>query len=221
MCLCRANDSPCVQCIAPRWAHHIRRLFKADPVKLKHLEISDIIERRIRHGDYAIAGLPAERELADDVGASRVTVRKALTVLEQKGLLHRAANKTAGTHRGGRADGRKYSVGVCCSFHARHGILSRPPAVAGGRRRRLPHSGREDEDCSFPPLGRSGSGGLSSLVRWCVSGGELRADTSADRIDAAAVRQSGLPFGRPDAVGHPIDCAVSTLYGRAVARSSS
>ncbi len=62
-------------------------------MKLKHLEISEIIERRIRQGDYGISGLPAERDLADDVGASRVTVRKALAILEQKGLLHRAANR--------------------------------------------------------------------------------------------------------------------------------
>ena len=59
----------------------------------KHLEISSIIERRIRQGDYAISGFPAERDLADDVGASRVTVRKALGVLQQKGLVRRAANK--------------------------------------------------------------------------------------------------------------------------------
>lgn len=60
---------------------------------MKHLRIANLLERRIQKGDYALTGIPAERDLADDIGVSRVTLRKALDDLEQKGLLERASNR--------------------------------------------------------------------------------------------------------------------------------
>jgi DNA-binding LacI/PurR family transcriptional regulator len=60
---------------------------------MKHLRISSLLERRIQKGDYAITGIPGERDLADDIGVSRVTLRKALEELEAKGLLERAPNR--------------------------------------------------------------------------------------------------------------------------------
>ncbi len=60
---------------------------------MKHVRIASLLERRILKGDYALTGIPAERDLADDIGVSRVTLRKALDDLEEKGLLERAANR--------------------------------------------------------------------------------------------------------------------------------
>jgi DNA-binding LacI/PurR family transcriptional regulator len=60
---------------------------------MKHLRIASLLERRIQKGDYALTGIPAERDLADDIGVSRVTLRKALEDLERKGLLERASNR--------------------------------------------------------------------------------------------------------------------------------
>ena len=60
---------------------------------MKHLRIASLLERRIQKGDYALTGIPAERDLADEIGVSRVTLRKALENLETKGLLERADNR--------------------------------------------------------------------------------------------------------------------------------
>lgn len=60
---------------------------------MKHIRIASLLERRIQKGDYALTGIPAERDLADDIGVSRVTLRKALDDLERKGLLERASNR--------------------------------------------------------------------------------------------------------------------------------
>ena len=60
--------------------------------KSKLAQITDLLERRIANGDYARGGLPAERDLADECGVSRVTLRKALEELERRGLVDRPPN---------------------------------------------------------------------------------------------------------------------------------
>lgn len=60
---------------------------------MKQNAILSMLERRIQQGDYANADLPAERTLAEEVGVSRVTLRRALRKLESKGLVTRLPNR--------------------------------------------------------------------------------------------------------------------------------
>ncbi|BCM88597.1 putative HTH-type transcriptional repressor ExuR [Abditibacteriota bacterium] len=50
------------------------------------------IEKRIAHADHIMAGVPSERQLADELGLSRNTVRVAVQHLVQKGVLVRQNN---------------------------------------------------------------------------------------------------------------------------------
>lgn len=61
--------------------------------KSKLTHVTELLERRIANGDYARGGLPAERDLADDCGVSRATLRKALGELERLGLVDRPPNR--------------------------------------------------------------------------------------------------------------------------------
>ncbi len=61
--------------------------------RVKHLRIASLLESRIQKGDYALTELPAERDLAVEIGTSRSTLRKALEELEDKGLLTRSPNR--------------------------------------------------------------------------------------------------------------------------------
>lgn len=54
------------------------------------------MERRIREGDYSAEGFPPERALAEEVGVSRVTIRRAIHKLESDGLLTRLPNRRLG-----------------------------------------------------------------------------------------------------------------------------
>lgn len=53
-------------------------------------QIAESIAAQIRAGDLQIGDrLPSERQLADELGVSRVTVRQALSLLEEQGLIER------------------------------------------------------------------------------------------------------------------------------------
>ncbi len=58
----------------------------------KYDHLSNQLRERIMHGDYALRGLPAERQLATDHGVSYMTVRKALQQLIDNGILVRGTN---------------------------------------------------------------------------------------------------------------------------------
>ncbi|MFJ4225719.1 GntR family transcriptional regulator [Microbacterium sp. NPDC089695] len=63
----------------------------ADPA---YARIADELRARIRDGRLEIGGpVPPERDLSVEFGVSRMTVRRALGVLEREGRVHRAATR--------------------------------------------------------------------------------------------------------------------------------
>jgi DNA-binding transcriptional regulator YhcF (GntR family) len=52
-------------------------------------QVSNLIRRRINNGDYALKNVPSERQLAQEVGVSYMTARRALQLLVDDGLLVR------------------------------------------------------------------------------------------------------------------------------------
>ncbi len=57
----------------------------------KYEKFSELMENRIRRGDYALRELPTEEELAKELGASRKTARRAILELLDKGIVVRKA----------------------------------------------------------------------------------------------------------------------------------
>ena len=59
-----------------------------DPNRLAHayIQVADDIARRIRDGEITIK-LPAERTLAEDYEVSYITVRHAMAILRERGLI--------------------------------------------------------------------------------------------------------------------------------------
>lgn len=53
----------------------------------RHLAVTSLLEERLLRGDYALRSFPSERQLASELDVSRVTVRKALSILAQRGVL--------------------------------------------------------------------------------------------------------------------------------------
>ena len=53
---------------------------------------AELIEKRILFADHVVAGMPSERQLANELGLSRTTVRKAVQQLMDKGTLERQEN---------------------------------------------------------------------------------------------------------------------------------
>ena len=58
----------------------------------KYETICELMERRIRLGDYAMKEIPAEERLASEVGVSRMTARRAVMRLVERGILVRKPN---------------------------------------------------------------------------------------------------------------------------------
>ena len=60
--------------------------------RAKYTRVAERLSQRILAGDYHVQGLPAERDLAVEVGVSHMTARKAIQKLLHDGLLRRLAN---------------------------------------------------------------------------------------------------------------------------------
>ena len=67
----------------------------------KYLDVADRLAARVRNGDYNLAELPAERELAAQTGVSYATARKAVQHLVEKRVLRRLPNGRATPSAGG------------------------------------------------------------------------------------------------------------------------
>ena len=67
----------------------------------KYLDVADRLAARVRNGDYNLAELPAERELAAQTGVSYATARKAVQHLVEKRVLRRLPNGRAMPSAGG------------------------------------------------------------------------------------------------------------------------
>jgi DNA-binding LacI/PurR family transcriptional regulator len=56
---------------------------------LRQKDLLNILKKRIAAGAYRFSGLPAERELADEIGVARMTARKGLQRLVDEGIATR------------------------------------------------------------------------------------------------------------------------------------
>jgi len=70
--------------------HNVPHVPRADS---KYRQISQILAQRILGGEYDESGLPGERDLAAEFRVARVTVRSALQMLEDTGLVTRRARR--------------------------------------------------------------------------------------------------------------------------------
>ena len=58
----------------------------------KYVNVANLIKTRVRNGDYSMKSVPAERQLAAEVGVSYMTVRRAMRELVEEGILVRQPN---------------------------------------------------------------------------------------------------------------------------------
>lgn len=60
--------------------------------------VIEVIEQRIARGDYLLKNIPGERKLAQEVGVSYMTARKAVLHLIERQVLTRRPNGTLDVH---------------------------------------------------------------------------------------------------------------------------
>lgn len=59
-----------------------------DPAEFVYVQIADDLAARVRDGTYPVGSrLPSEAELAETYGVAKMTVRRALDVLREQGLI--------------------------------------------------------------------------------------------------------------------------------------
>jgi hypothetical protein len=58
----------------------------------KFERLAETIKTQIEKGDFSLSDLPSERILAEKLTANRLTIRKALALLEQEDMIKRSAN---------------------------------------------------------------------------------------------------------------------------------
>lgn len=66
----------------------------------KYAQVMSVIEQRIREGDYLLRDIPGERKLAEEIGVSYMTARRAVTELLDKKVLIRRPNGLLDAHPG-------------------------------------------------------------------------------------------------------------------------
>src|SRR5688572_12681344 len=78
----------------------------------KYEDIAYLLKKRVLNGDYSLKSLPAERELALEVGVSYMTVRRALKELVDDGFLIRQPNGRLGVGRVSDGGGRHLQIAL-------------------------------------------------------------------------------------------------------------
>ncbi len=81
---------------------------------LKYRQMVELLEQRINNGEYPEGKLPAVRQLAEDIGVSYLTARKAVNELKVNGIItHNASNRKIVI---GKAVTKRPLVGVITPF---------------------------------------------------------------------------------------------------------
>jgi GntR family transcriptional regulator len=59
-----------------------------DPAEYVYVQLAEDLAKRIERGEFSVgARLPSEAELAQDYGTAKMTVRRALDILRDRGLI--------------------------------------------------------------------------------------------------------------------------------------
>ena len=87
---------------------------------IKAKTTAQLIRKRILHGDHALNGIPSERLLADELGISRQTVRSALQLLEEEGLLVRQPNRRRTVARDDQWASQMHTIGFVKHSNSSH-----------------------------------------------------------------------------------------------------
>lgn len=61
----------------------------------KYLQVAEILKSRVTHGDYLSTPMPGERKIAEEIGVSYMTARKALRHLVDSGVIGKAEDGKA------------------------------------------------------------------------------------------------------------------------------
>jgi GntR family transcriptional regulator len=59
-----------------------------DPAEYVYVQLAEDLAKRIERGEFPVgARLPSEAELGQDYGTAKMTVRRALEILRERGLI--------------------------------------------------------------------------------------------------------------------------------------
>jgi DNA-binding LacI/PurR family transcriptional regulator len=72
---------------------------------------AELLRKRLEHADHQLRKLPGERQLADELGLSRNTIRAALNLLVKDGVMSRAANGRIAIRGARRPDRQAKTIG--------------------------------------------------------------------------------------------------------------
>lgn len=119
-------------------------------MKAKYPEIAAVIEQRLRAGDFILGGLPGERKLAEELGVSHMTARRAMQDLIARGVLPRRS--VADNHDVHRRPGKREQLSIALitsaytsnSFLNWNYALEKIVAADGGIVRMVPYVSAHD-----------------------------------------------------------------------------